>query len=239
LLAPSASPDFALSDLEQRFALCVAGVFTPSELADYQAALYRARDEWVRDFDGEQFCFGRAFYTHFEQDRCQAYFADACASDQRVERHLPGMQQRMLALVERVTGGQVFPRRGFCGPGVHIFPAGEKVAREGGVIHFDTEGLTPEHSRKRKRALSVVVMLSQPEAGGGLKLWAARYTGRDAALDSELSGPSSLVSYDEGTAVVFDSFRLHQIQPFEGTRDRVTATVHAAEVDPGRWETWF
>ena len=228
-----------LSELEQRFAVCVEGVFTPTECRDYLGALYRARAEWVADFGGEQFCFGRAFYTHFEQDRCKAYFADARASDERVERCLPGLQARLLGLVERVTGGEVFPRRGFCGPGVHIFPAGEKVAREGGVIHFDTEGLTAEHCRKQKRALSVVVMLSRPEAGGGLKLWATRYAGRYAPLDSELTSASSLVTYEDGSAVVFDSFRLHQIQPFQGERDRVSATVHAAEVDPGRWETWF
>jgi hypothetical protein len=122
---------------------------------------------------------------------------------------------------------------------VHIFPAGEKVAREGGVVHFDTEGLTPDHLRKRKRALSVVVMLGQPERGGGLELWAARYAGRDTALDSELAGPSRVFGYGAGSALAFDSYRLHQIQPFQGERDRVSATVHAAEVDPGRWETWF
>ncbi len=32
---------------------------------------------------------------------------------------------------------------------------------------------------------------------------------------------------------------LHQIQPFEGDRDRVSITIHAAEIDDGLWDTWF
>ena len=54
-----------------------------------------------------------------------------------------------------------------------------------------------------------------------------------------LAAPAVVTEYRTGSVVVFDSYRLHQIQPFDGARDRITATVHAAEIDPGRWETWF
>jgi hypothetical protein len=229
----------ALAELEGCFGLAVDGVFSAAECAQYLAALYAARGDWVTDFDGEQFSLGRAFYTHLEQDRCREYFADAAASDVRVERALPGLSRRLLQLVERLTGGACFARRGFCGPGVHVFPAGEKVAREGGVIHFDTEGLPQQHARQRKRALTVVVMLGMPDGGGGLKLWNARYAGYDSVDDEQQRGAACEARYEVGGALVIDSYRLHQIQPFAGKRDRVSATVHAAEVDPGRWETWF
>src|SRR5262245_60157770 len=111
----------ALTELERCFALAVDGVFSAVECAEHLRALYLARGQWVSDFDGEQFSLGRAFYTHFEQDRCREYFADAAASDARVEQTLPGLQQRMLRLVELLTGGACFARRGFCGPGVHVF----------------------------------------------------------------------------------------------------------------------
>ncbi len=228
-----------IAELERNWAISIEGVLEAGVCREYVAALYAARAEWVSDFGGEQFCLGRAFYTHLEQDRCREYFANARASDERVERVMPGLSRRILALVQSITDGQCFPRRAFCGPGVHVFVAGEKVAGEGGVIHFDTEGLAAHHCERRKRALSVVLMLGPPESGGGLKLWGARYAGRDAADARELAGPSIVAEYREGSAIVFDSYRLHQIQPFAGRRDRVSATVHAAEVDPGRWETWF
>lgn len=229
----------ALADLEGSYGLAIGGVLSPATCEEYARALYRARDEWVADFGGEQFSLGRAFYAHFEQDRCAEYFADAAASNARVERLLPGLQRRMQELMEWITGGACFARRGFCGPGVHVFPAGEKVAREGGVIHFDTEGLPAHHAQQRKRALTAVVMLSAPESGGGLKLWQARYAGHDVPSDQALQGEACEESYEVGSALVIDSYRLHQILPFAGERDRVSATVHAAEVDPGRWETWF
>jgi len=234
-----ASSGGALAELERCFGLAVGGVLSTAECTEYVAALYGARSEWVTDFEGEQFSLGRAFYTHFEQDRCREYFADAAASNARVERTLPGLQRRMLGLVERLTGGVCFARRGFCGPGVHVFPAGEKVAREGGVVHFDTEGLPEQHARRLKRALTVVVMLGLPESGGGLKLWNARYAGDERVDDQLLRDPACEAHYEQGGALVIDSYRLHQIQPFAGKRDRISATVHAAEVDAGRWETWF
>lgn len=225
--------------LEEHLGVGLRAVFSEAECAAWTRGVYESRRVWTRDFGGEQFSLGRAFYTHLEQDRTGVYFRGAAASDARVERYLPGMQAWMRALVARVTGGVAVARRGFCGPGVHIFPAGEHVAREGGVVHFDTEGLSDHHRQARRPALTVVVMLSPPTEGGGLRLWDVQYEGRDEASDEEIARPSVVSLYGVGDALVLDSYRLHQIQPFAGERDRVSVTVHAAEIVPGRWETWF
>jgi hypothetical protein len=42
-----------------------------------------------------------------------------------------------------------------------------------------------------------------------------------------------------GDAIFFDSYRLHQILPFDGERHRISATLHGAQIDEGLWETWF
>jgi hypothetical protein len=202
-------------------------------------AVRLARSDWTRDFDGAQFTLGRAFYTHYETDRSDEYFNDASASDARVERHLLGMQARMRALVGELTGGVVRARRDWCGAGVHVFPAGGEVAEKGGAIHFDTEGLSDKHARDKRAALTVVLMLQEPERGGGLKLWDVRFRGRDAPTDAEFAAESTIAMYGNGGALVIDSYRLHQIQPFEGERDRISITIHAAEIDEGVWETWF
>jgi hypothetical protein len=130
-------------------------------------------------------------------------------------------------------------RRGWCGPGVHVFPTGEQVALNGGVVHFDTEGLPGRHVEARLPAISLIWMLQAPERGGGVRVWDVSYAGEDAVSDSELSAPSEIVESEPGDLVVLDSYRLHQIQPFSGARDRITLTAMAAEVDPGRWEIWF
>ena len=60
-----------------------------------------------------------------------------------------------------------------------------------------------------------------------------------ALPEPRFEAESAIVSYEEGDAVLLDSYRLHQIQPFAGDRERISATVHAAEVDAGLWECWF
>jgi hypothetical protein len=157
----------------------------------------------------------------------------------------------MRDLAARVVGAPVLQRAAWCGPGVHVFPAGGEVATRGGEIHYDTEGLTPAHIAERAPALTLVVMLQPPVSGGGLRVWDALYDGAEAegygaadgADDDEDDDESSertpvTCSYEAGTLVVIDSYRLHQIQAFAGTTDRISATIHAAFV-AGAWETWF
>jgi hypothetical protein len=198
-----------------------------------------AEDRWTSDFGGEQFALGRAFYTHLETGRSREYFAGAAAADAAVEDVLPGVQARMLALLAALLGAEVRRRPGFCGPGVHVFPAGSKVAREGGVVHYDLEGLTEHQKARGHRAVTLVWTLQPAEWGGGLRLFNMLYDGQpDTDLD-----PDSLarvtVRAEAGDALLIDSWRLHQIRPFRGRAARVSITLHAAEVDRGMWETWF
>lgn len=194
---------------------------------------------WTADFGGEQFALGQAFYTHLETGRAREYFAGARRADALVEATLPGMQAEVREIFGRLVGGAARPRTGFCGPGVHVFPAGEKVAREGGVLHFDTEGISPLHLGRGARARTLVVMLQAPTRGGGLRLWDVHYAGRDEPSEDEAGSPSVLAAYRVGDALLVDSRRLHQIQRFSGGRDRISVTVHGVEVDRDVWDTWF
>lgn len=217
----------------------VLGGALAKECGQWAARVLRARRAWVADFGGEQFALGRAFYTHYETGRSDVYFRDAAASDALVERHLPGMQARVKELLEKLVGGRVRQRQGFCGPGVHVFPAGGKVAREGGVIHFDVEGLTPLQLQRGHRAVTVVGMLRPAAWGGGLRLWDAMYEGTEHASDEQLAAPFRTARYRAGDLLFSDSRRLHQIRPFRGELDRISLTAHAVEVDRDVWEMWF
>jgi hypothetical protein len=227
-----------LPQLQGALALRVRGVASAEGAEAWAEGVRAARDAWTTDFGGAQHSLGRAWYTHLEQGLAAAYFADVAASDATVEGACPGLQDVMRALTAHVVGAPVTARAGWCGPGVHVFPAGALVAQRGGDIHFDTEGLTPAHVAARAPALTLVLMLAPPEDGGGLRVWDVTYAGSDDYEDDELARPSVVCTYGAGDLVVIDSYRLHQIQPFAGARDRISATCHAAFV-AGRWESWF
>jgi hypothetical protein len=235
----SAGGEPLLPRLDAHPAVRLRGAATVEEAGALASRVLSARDRWMPDFGGEQFALGRAFYTHLETGRAREYFAGAAASDALVEAVVPGVPARTLALLARILGAEVRRRPGFCGPGVHVFPAGGKVAREGGVVHFDLEGLTDHQKIHGHRAMTLVWMLQPAVSGGGLRLWDALFDGRpDSDLDPGAHAHVTVRS-DAGDAVLIDSRRLHQIRPFRGGRDRVSITVHAAEVDRGVWEAWF
>ena len=213
--------------------------WSASDCAAMTRSVMAARDRWTPDFGGEQFSLGRAFYTHLETGRAAEYFARCAASDALVEAVLPGAQSAVRSLFAELVGARSRARRGFGGPGVHVFPAGSKVARRGGVPHWDVEGLAPEHLRLPRDAVTLVVMLQAPTKGGALRLWDARWDGRDEPSGAALRSPTTEVLSAAGDAVLLSSYRLHQIRPFSGALDRVSITAHGVEVDAGVWELWF
>jgi len=232
--------DGAAGGLVSHGVVVVRRALDPAVCARWTAAVLAARGDWTQDFGGEQFSLGRAFYTHLETDRAGRYFEDAAASDQRVEEHAPGLQAAMRGLLAGASGGRVVGRPGWCGAGVHVFPAGGVLAGRGGVVHFDHEGLAEPHVARRGRALSLVAMLQPPARGGGLRVWPVLYEGCDEVDEAVLQQQGdTTVLLRAGDVVVFDSYRLHQIQPFEGPLDRISATLHGAEIDRDLWESWF
>ena len=227
-----------LTCVASRLALVVRQFVPAPECEAHVRGVYAGRERWTADFDAVQHSLGRAWYTHLEQDRTNDYFEGAGASDALVEELLPGLQRRMIDAVGRLAGGEARRRRGWCGPGVHIFPAGEWLAQNGGDIHYDTEGLPRHHTARRAPALTLVLMLQPPIVGGELRVWATRYHDTDEVSPDDLAAPSALVHYGVGDLLVVDSYRLHQIQPFAGARDRVSTTAHELRAGP-RWDVWF
>jgi hypothetical protein len=226
--------------LDTHLGVRVPGFLDPESCAHLASRVYAGRPFWISDFDGVQFSLGRAWYTHLEQDREDAYFAHARTSDAQVERFLPGFQTRLREAISTLVGAPALPRPGWCGPGVHIFPAGQWLSRHGGDIHFDTEGLAETQCARRSRAITLVLMLQPPESGGALRLWDSTYAGSDE-IPVELPRIACAdAHYRAGDLVILDSYRLHQIQPFTGSRDRISATAHAALDESGTvWEVWF
>lgn len=224
-------------ELSRHLGVVFRAVLSPDECARYTRGVYEGRRAWTSNFGGIQFTLGRAFYTHLEQGHEEAYFDHARESDRNVERYVPGLQARMNAWLATLLGEEVTAREDWCGPGIHIFPAGKWVAKNGGDIHYDTEGLTDEQIEARAPAITCVLMLQPPEEGGELRLWDKLFDGEHQPKP----GPevkSVRVRYGPGDLLVLDSFRLHQICTFPGKRDRVSMTAHAVK-NEGRWESWF
>jgi hypothetical protein len=233
-----ARPPAPLEALEASLAIRWKGALSTEDAAAYAAQVAHAEADWTSNFAGAQFTLGRAWYTHLEEDREDEYFAHAAASDATVRRAVPGLQERMLGLVGRVLGAPATQRPGWCGPGVHVFRAGSVVARRGGEVHYDTEGLSEPQLGRRAPALSFILMLQPPAIGGGLRVWDQIYDGEDFPEKPDPSVPVTQIAYEAGELVGIDSYSLHQILPFAGRLDRISATVHVA-FEAGAWEAWF
>jgi hypothetical protein len=228
----------ALAALDSVVAARFPSALTEEERARFLVGVYRGKAEWTSNFEGIQFTLGRAWYTHLEQDFTDAYFANAAKSDEVVERHCPGLQQKMLSLAALALDAKVIHRKGYCGAGVHIFPAGGYCADHGGDLHFDTEGLTKSQLRSRVRAVTFVLMLQPARVGGGLSVWDQKWEGSDDVTDAMIARPHASIDYKTAELVMIDSYSLHQIQPFKGEVDRVSATCHAVQIGDA-WEAWF
>jgi hypothetical protein len=223
--------------LEDHLALHYEGVLSRRECVAHARGVYAGRSAWVPNFDGVQFTLGRAYYVHLETDRADEYFENVDASDAAVGRFVPGLADRLIALLSLCVGAEVARREGFCGPGVHIFPADEYVSHHGGDVHWDIEGLTDEQVEAHAGALSAVLMLQPAAQGGGLLLWDKRYEDEDSEEDAG-SAESEEIRYGAGDLVIFDSYRLHQISASSGPLDRISATCHAVCTQTG-WQAWF
>jgi hypothetical protein len=223
--------------LRDHLAIQFEGVLARRECAGYARGVYAGRSEWTPNFDGVQFTLGRAWYVHLETDREDEYFENVAISDATVERFVPGLADRVLAMLARCVGAPVDRREGYCGPGVHIFPAGEYVSRHGGDVHFDLEGLTDEQVAARAEAVTVVLMLQPAARGGGLCVWDKLWEDEDTEEEPG-SAHREVITYGAGDLVLLDSYRMHQICASSGPLDRISATAHAVRAGD-RWEAWF
>jgi hypothetical protein len=206
--------------------------------ASWSAKVLGARKLWTADFGGDQYSLGSAFYTYLETQQNAAYFSQVANSDARIESVLPGAQAFATAFMADMLGAKAVRQRfGFSGPGIHIFLPGGALAKRGGVIHVDTEGLSPVHLAQRQRAYTLVLMLQAPSWGGGLHVWPLE-SDSDRDLDLSELEPTR-VRYRPGDALLMPSRAVHQIRPFRGEHARISLTLHGVEVDEGIWETWF
>lgn len=235
LEARSPAPPHAL--LERHLAVRYEGVLTRRECAAYARGVYAGRDAWIENFDGVQFTLGRAWYVHLETDREAEYFDGAAASDAAVERFVPGLAERLLMMMRLFLGGEITRREGWCGPGMHVFPAGAWVSQHGGDVHFDCEGLEEAQLEAHADAVTAVLMLQPAAQGGGLRVWDKTYEDEESDEDPG-DAASEVITYGAGDLVVIDSYRLHQICASSGPLDRISATAHAVR-GAASWEAWF
>ena len=226
-----------LARLGDHLAIHFEGVLTRRECAAYARGVYAGRSAWIPNFDGVQFTLGRAWYVHLETDREDEYFAGAAASDAAVERFVPGLAERLLMRMRLFLGGEIARRPRWCGPGVHVFPAGAWVSQHGGDVHFDCEGLEEEQLAAHADAVTAVLMLQPAAQGGGLRVWDKRYEDEESDEDPG-DAASEVIPYGAGDLVVIDSYRLHQICASSGPLDRISATAHAVKTGEV-WEAWF
>ena len=237
--------------------MVVRHLLEPRLASAWATRVIEAEPWLVDDFGGEQRSLGRALYTHLENGRAHRYFQAAGHTSERfskpaganpslvrggddvVEAVLPGMQALTRAALARLVGGVVRQRHGFCGSGVHVFPAGEKVAMRVGVFHDDLEGLTGVHVDAGARALSFVIMLQAGARRGGLTLFAKPYRVENWQMEKEPRSQRTTTTATARDAILLSSYRRHRIHAFSELNARKSVTCHAVEVDHKMWDCWF
>ena len=233
-------------ELSNKPAFCFKSFFTPQECAEISKTVYAARQDWSSGFDGLQYSLGEAWYHYAEEGiDFEDYSLKADKARATVEKHLPGLEFRVLDLLSSIVGsGQVSVRSGWAGPGIMIFPAGSYVAQNGGSVHFDTDAFSDEElSDPALEMYSFVCMLQKPESGGNLRIWKAAF---DPAGDREQSFdpdehpdvPFFDVTYELGDLWMFGGMNAHRIGSFEGSGDRICLTFHMYRRGQD-WHVWF
>lgn len=220
--------------------------FSPIELGNIVNKIYEIRDQWLPNYDGEQYSLGRVWYTHFDEKIDDEYFRNAEESKKMITSNFPGLYEKIIKLCTSIEkGANISIRDGWAGPGFAIFPAHGRCAEIGGDIHYDWEGLTDgQLDDQNAEGYSFIAMLSKPESGGGLKIWDIKYD--QARKQEELvawaespDAPYTLIDYQLGDLVMINSFYLHQIQTFSGDIDRICLTFHIARHKENQWYIWF
>lgn len=244
----------ALQELQNPAIAGVAfhGLLGAAEVAKLLAQVYAQRRHWKSGAGPGDFTLGNVWYAHIEFGREQEYFASVATSRALINRLFPKLEQRILAFCRQLTGdASVQIRSGWGGPAIVVFEGGSETARRGGVLHIDHDGLPAELLETRGAAtFSFILPLQMPADRGHLLVWPDLYDPTDRARFMVGSGdialphlPVQLLPHCVGTALAIQSLRVHQIQGFDGSCDRVTLNWRLTRLgdqgaDP-RWVVWF
>ncbi len=243
-MVPNSNPRKLENFLENSLAVCFEHFFSQKEVADILARFYKARHLWTSGFDGEQFALGEVWYHYRDTDGLfEDYTAKAADSIKTFNTILPTLYPKIVTFLRQVLApAPVDFRDGYAGPGIVIFPPDEYVAKNGGPLHYDWEGLLPEeYKNNQTEAYSFVSMLSKPQTGGNLRIVDTMYDpSRDDNMgDLIITGMKECeVDYLPGEMWMFRSMMAHGIQSFTGEKDRVCLTFHLLKRDE-KWLLWF
>lgn len=233
-------------------AVAFAGLFSPAEVAKLLAQVYAQRRLWQTGAGPGDFTLGNVWYAHMEFGREQEYFATVPTARALINRLFPKLEQRVLAFCRHLTGDPAVQiRSGWGGPAVVVFDAASETARRGGVLHIDHDGVPAELLEiQGADTFSFILPLQLPPQRGHLLVWPDLYDpaerGRYMVGSGDISRPRppvQLLPHVVGTALAIQSLRVHQIQGFDGSCDRVTLnwrlTRLAGPGAKGRWVVWF
>src|SRR5277367_1199152 len=239
------------------------------------------KDKWMMTTEAENATLGLAWYKMLEDGMLHAYHNRARHLNQLLLEKFSDVEAVILEIGAKYlcdprgkTGISVRPRTANLGPywshfgftitnAVSPMDDAEKTDDGLEIVHMDYEGLSPYPAKlfsEETRAYSVVISFETPEAGGGLKVFPARFLGnrfnapsiacganKDPGFESlcrgELMEPVNL-KYAPGTVTIIDSFMPHAVEPCKCTEAkprRMVCVVHYLYLESPfpHFEYWF
>lgn len=222
--------------------------FTQQQVKNIVSAFYNARSDWSEGFKGQQYSLGEVWYHYAETNEgVETYREQAVNSRDIFEKHIPGLHAHILNfLCDTLNTSSVSIRDGWAGPGIVSFLSQNYVAKNGGGLHYDIEGLSVEEMTDPAFELySFVSMLQKPDSGACLYTWDKRYDHNDAKdrenspMMSSVAGKKrAYINYQLCDLWMFKGLNAHHIEKFTGDLDRICLTFHIAKRND-HWDVWF
>lgn len=225
--------------------IIVKDILSPAECEELVERTYQLQSHWRAGTSPGEFTFGRSFYTSFDNRDVMDYFDEAPGLNAVLQTNFPWLMPKIFNFCHQFTQNtEVTIREGWAGPAIVIFHAGGTTSKEGGSVHIDFEGasrrLLDQPGGLEK--YSFMLPLQLPQKGGNLRTWPEVYKqyhhDRYLCEITSPQGECKIVAYSVGSIIGLYSLRIHEIEPFESTIDRVILTFHLAQIN-GAWKLWF
>jgi len=220
--------------------ILIEDFWSAEEIAEILQTLETTRALWYF-FPGvyNYSSFGNPLYAFRATNRLEEYFQKSAESDAKVQRHFPGLEEKILSPFRTIEDPKTFQKRArHSGPAFVI-----QDDRSDHYAHYDlNEGLkdirgifSPEDS-----LYTVVGMLKKPKSGGRLFLWNRLYDDTRPYID-QLSTPPELekiaIDYPLGSLLIVNGMKLHEIEESKG--ERITVNCHLMRTSDDNWTYWF
>jgi hypothetical protein len=221
------------------------------ECARIREGLTKLRRYWTpRHPEIPSFTLGAAAYLDIPDHGHARYLSTTTRTRRVMLRDFGWLYERLVAKITEETGTPARLTQIHAPPGFHIFQMHERLIELVPKLHFDLQhedlDWVDDPNDDPKRRITFTVPIEVPRAGAGVYVWPIRREDTLGKTKAELEKlhadtPPTFHEYHEGSLLLHDGNRLHQIaadRPMEDHESRVTFQGHGV-LSEGDWQLYW